>query len=213
MKGYKAFDGNFKCRGFQYEVGQTYTIDEYPIMCRRGFHFCQLPVSVVNYYNWINNDCQDMRFAEVEAYGALTEGDKSVTDKIKIVREITREEFEKLCTGQFEIYHAKRHYYQGQLHRDDGPAIEYKNGDKYWYKNGQLHRDDGPSIEYSNGFWEWYKNGQIHRDDGPAVQWPDSSIYWYKNGQLHRDDGPAVERVDGTRIWYRYGHWDHTKSK
>ena len=24
------------------------------------------------------------------------------------------------------------------LHREDGPAIEYANGDKYWYFNGKL---------------------------------------------------------------------------
>ena len=24
-----------------------------------------------------------------------------------------------------------------QLNREDGPAVEYANGDKYWYINGQ----------------------------------------------------------------------------
>lgn len=27
-------------------------------------------------------------------------------------------------------------YYKGELHRDEGPAIEYANGDKCYYING-----------------------------------------------------------------------------
>jgi hypothetical protein len=27
----------------------------------------------------------------------------------------------------------------------------YDNGDKCWYLNGKLHRTDGPAIEYANG--------------------------------------------------------------
>jgi len=35
-------------------------------------------------------------------------------------------------------------------------------GTKYWYNiNGQIHRTDGPAIEYSSGTELWYINGQI----------------------------------------------------
>ena len=45
------------------------------------------------------------------------------------------------------------YYYNdiGQLHRIDGPAIEYGNDSKFWYQNNQLHRLDGPACEYSDG--------------------------------------------------------------
>jgi hypothetical protein len=33
------------------------------------------------------------------------------------------------------------------LHREDGPACEWANGDKFWYKNGKLHREDGFAFE------------------------------------------------------------------
>jgi hypothetical protein len=46
----------------------------------------------------------------------------------------------------------------GQLHREDGPAIEWSNGRKYWCLNGKLHREDGPAIEYLNGDKEWFIN-------------------------------------------------------
>ena len=44
----------------------------------------------------------------------------------------------------------------GKLHREDGPAAEYANGDKLWYKHGKWHREDGPAIEYSNGSSSYY---------------------------------------------------------
>lgn len=54
----------------------------------------------------------------------------------------------------------------GELHREDGPAIEYSDGDKYWYINGKLHREDGPAIEYSDKNKIWYYHGQqIHCKD------------------------------------------------
>ena len=49
-------------------------------------------------------------------------------------------------------------YLNGLLHRKDGPALEYANGDKLWYLNGLLHRENGPAVEYANGVKEWYLN-------------------------------------------------------
>ena len=33
------------------------------------------------------------------------------------------------------------------------------SGYKYWYINGELHREDGPAIEYRGGSKEWWLNG------------------------------------------------------
>lgn len=49
----------------------------------------------------------------------------------------------------------------GKLHREDGPAIERKNGDKYWYRNGEAHREDGPAVEYADGDKHWFLNGEV----------------------------------------------------
>ena len=51
------------------------------------------------------------------------------------------------------------------LHREDGPAIEYKDGSKVWSVNGKYHREDGPAMEFvsSNmfpgGLKLWYYKG------------------------------------------------------
>ena len=37
------------------------------------------------------------------------------------------------------------------LHREDGPAVVYKNGSyKAWYVDGELHRIDGAAREYNH---------------------------------------------------------------
>lgn len=47
---------------------------------------------------------------------------------------------------------------KNQIHREDGPAVEYQNGTKMWYQNGRLHREDGPAIEWSSGQNQFYLN-------------------------------------------------------
>ena len=71
----------------------------------------------------------------------------------------------------------------GELHKTDGPAVKYFNGDRVWYQYGQLHRIDGPAIERVNGHKEWWQNGKLHRIDGPAVVFEDGDNYWYINGK------------------------------
>ena len=60
------------------------------------------------------------------------------------------------------VYTERTNWYnlEGQLHREDGPAIEFADGYKVWFLNEQCHRDDGPAIEKPNGDKEWYLNGQ-----------------------------------------------------
>ena len=96
VHGYKGFASNMTCQGFQYEVGQTYEHDGNIGLCEAGFHFCRKMADVLNYYN--RHDC---RYAVVEALGKVIDGDdKSVTDRIYIVRELTREEvFKEIAAG------------------------------------------------------------------------------------------------------------------
>ena len=69
----------------------------------------------------------------------------------------------------------------------------------------QLHREDGPAIEYADGVKEWWLNGQRHRIDGPAVEYANGNKYWFLNGKRHREDGPAVECTDGDKEWWLNG--------
>ena len=48
----------------------------------------------------------------------------------------------------------------GKRHREDGPAIIWSDGRKYYYLDGQLHRTDGPAVIFANGHKEYYINGK-----------------------------------------------------
>ena len=72
-------------------------------------------------------------------------------------------------------------------HREDGPAIEYTDGTKYWYINGKFHREDGPAIMCNNGDKNWYLNGESHRIDGPAVEWSNGYKEWWLNGKEYSE--------------------------
>jgi len=102
------------------------------------------------------------------------------------------------------------YYYNEQLHKEDGPAVECSNGTKFWYQNGKLHREDGPAIEWVKGDKEWYQNGKRHREDGPAIKYVNGHKEWYKDGKLHRVDGPAIEYVNGHKEWYKNGECHNT---
>jgi len=46
------------------------------------------------------------------------------------------------------------------LHRLDGPAIEFADGDRYWFVDGRRHRLDGPACELADGDRYWYVDGK-----------------------------------------------------
>lgn len=75
-------------------------------------------------------------------------------------------------------------------------------GNKEWWLNGQLHREDGPAVFLASGTKIWYLNGKLHREDGPAVERAGGHKEWWLNGEVHREDGHAVECEDGTKFWY-----------
>jgi hypothetical protein len=79
-------------------------------------------------------------------------------------------------------------------------------GNKCWYNdNGELHRIDGPAVEWGNGNRYWYFNNKLHRTNGPAIEWSDGGKSWCVNGMIHRIDGPAVESFDGYKEWWIKG--------
>jgi len=82
------------------------------------------------------------------------------------------------------------------LHKEDGPAIEYADGDKEYWINGERHREDGPAVECTNGHKEYWINGKRHREDGPAIEYADGDKEYWINGKRHREDGPAIEYLN-----------------
>ena len=104
VKGYKVFNPDWTCKGFQYEVGKIFEEDVKPSCCNIGFHFCTKASDCFNYYNFDSNN----KVAEVLALGEVDSQSydtKCCTNKIQIVREISWQELltivntGKSCTG------------------------------------------------------------------------------------------------------------------
>ena len=83
---YKGFDENMQCRGFQYESGKEYKMDGNIKCCKRGFHACESPMEVWDYYDMLTS-----RFAKVEQSGKIDKEDNSTkvcSSHIKIKAEL-----------------------------------------------------------------------------------------------------------------------------
>jgi hypothetical protein len=132
-------------------------------------------------------------------------------------------------------------FIDGMVGCKDKPAIEMYMDNKcvltVWANDGNISREDGPAIATSDGLWVYAVDGIIHRNDGAAIyqQAGDHSFHRniihglmrldvvlrieerqasiisrkkYKNGLLHCRGGPAVIQmgqpdeywINGTRV-------------
>ena len=91
MEGYKVFEPDWTCRGFQYEVGKTFEEDVTPSCCNRGFHFCKELKDCFNYYPF-NPDNKVAKVIELGEIDEESDDSKCCTNKIQIVEEISWED-------------------------------------------------------------------------------------------------------------------------
>jgi hypothetical protein len=88
MKGYKAFNKDLTCLGYQFTTNKTHTFDGEPVLCVKGFHFCTDLQDVVKYYHQ-----PDMRVFEIEVSGIITEAEedcsKRACSEIKLIKELS----------------------------------------------------------------------------------------------------------------------------
>jgi len=87
VAGFKGFNSDLKCRGFQFKVGKEYTHSGTISLCNSGFHFCENPLSTLGFYG-----PNGSRFAEVEGSDVSDEtadDTKRVAKKLLIVAELS----------------------------------------------------------------------------------------------------------------------------
>lgn len=108
VHGFKVFRPDWTCdpTGYnpkQYTCPGKFEEEGELDVCGHGMHFCQTAADCFNYYSFNSEN----KVAEVIAYGEVrTDGDKSCTDKLEIVREIPWDEVLRIvnlgknCTGR-----------------------------------------------------------------------------------------------------------------
>ena len=106
VHGFKVFRPDWTCspngNTKQYTCPGKFEEEGELDVCGHGMHFCQTAADCFNYYSFNSEN----KVAEVIAYGEVrTDGDKSCTDKLEIVREIPWDEVLRIvnigknCTG------------------------------------------------------------------------------------------------------------------
>ena len=192
MKGFKVFNSDWTCRGFQYEVGKTFTEDVKPVCCERGFHFCTKAIDCFKHYDF-SLDC---KVAEVEALGEVdTSGSKCCTNKIRIVREVTWHELLDMvntgegCTGRGNSGHYNSGDYNsgncnsgvcnsGSCNNGDCNSGHYNSGH---YNSGHYNSGSHNSGSHNSGS---HNSGDYNSGDGNSGHynsgdWNDTN---YSNG-------------------------------
>ncbi len=103
MKGYKAFNNDLTCLGYQFTTNQTHTFAGKPIVCRQGFHFCTTLEDVVKYYH-----NPYMRVFEIEASGVITDikddCSKRACSEITLIKELSLNEVMLSITKSHPAY-------------------------------------------------------------------------------------------------------------
>ncbi len=156
VKGYKVFNPDWTCRGFQYQVGKCYEIPEKPVVCKRGFHFCKNLLDCYEYYRFDENN----KVAEVTAYGDIDIDEyekKYCTNKIKIEKELNWNEVlnmvntGKNCTGFRNTGDWNTGYSNtGDRNTGDWNTGNWNTGD---WNTGDCNTGDRNTGDWNTGDW------------------------------------------------------------
>lgn len=107
IKAYKILNHDYTCRGFKYEIGKTYRLEDEkgnllePELCDRGFHACAKLEQCFQYYSAAGWN----HFVEVELSGTIrgNKKDKYCSNIITIAREIELKDFSSNVSGAHAV--------------------------------------------------------------------------------------------------------------
>jgi hypothetical protein len=152
--GYKAMCEDAACRGYQYRDGKAYTHEGPVGLCKSGFHYCNDICDCYDYYPRSTKT----RIFRVKALGDVIVGDdKLVTNKIKIISELSlREIFKAANHGTDNV----GFFNKGDVNTGDGNTGDWNKGS--WNK-GNSNKGDG-----NIGSWN---KGNSNKGDGNIGSW------------------------------------------
>lgn len=188
MEGYKVFEPDWTCRGFQYEVGKTFEEDVTPSCCNRGFHFCKELKDCFNYYPFN----PDNKVAKVIALGEIDEesdDSKCCTNKTQIVEEISWEDVLRMVN-------------LGKGNAGLCNSGDWNSGDwnKTNFSNGCFNTEE-PKIFLFNKPSDWTYRDWLNSDARYLLnQIPRNVVDWIWSDDMtdeEKEQHPEYEVVDG----------------
>ena len=153
VHGFKVFRPDWTCspngNTKQYTCPGKFEEEGELDVCGHGMHFCQTAADCFNYYSFNSEN----KVAEVIAYGDVrTDGDKSCTDKLEIVREIPWDEVLRIvnigknCTGRCNTGNRNT----GNRNTGDWNTGNRNTGD---WNTGDWNTGDWNTGDWNTGDW------------------------------------------------------------
>ena len=204
MEGYKVFEPDWTCRGFQYEVGKTFEEDVTPSCCNRGFHFCKELKDCFNYYPFN----PDNKVAKVIALGEIDEesdDSKCCTNKIQIVEEISWEDVLRMVNlgkGNAGLCNSGD-WNSGDWNSGDWNSGDWNSGNR---NSGNRNSGDWNSGDCNSGDWN---SGDCNSGDWNSGDWNsgDCNSGDWNSGNRNSGDCNSGNRNSGNR---NSGDWNKT---
>ena len=215
VKGFKVFNPDWTCnpngKPFQYAVGGTYEEDVKPMVCDRGFHFCEKAADCFNYYQFNPEN----KVAEVLALGEVdTDGTKSCTNKIQIVREIPWAELLEIvntgkgCTGLWNSGNRNSgDWNSGDWNSGDWNSGDWNSGD--WNSgnrnSGNRNSGDWNSGNRNSGDWNKcnFSNGCFNTVS-PKIYLFNKPSEWTYGDWLNSEARYLLNQIPGDVLEYIY---------
>ena len=178
MIGYKAFDKNLQCRGFQFEVGKTYETgrakEDLRLYSDTVFHFCRELRRIED----VSNYCiSKSRVCEVIAEGDIVmDGSKYGTNKLTILREIPREELNEYNSWNSGDWNS------GDWNSGDWNSGDWNSGNR---NSGDWNSGDRNSGDRNSGNWNSGDRNSGNRNSG---NWNSGD----RNSGFFNTDSPLV---------------------
>ena len=167
VHGFKVFRPDWTCdpTGYnpkQYTCPGKFEEEGELDVCGHGMHFCQTAADCFNYYSFNSEN----KVAEVIAYGEVrTEGDKSCTDKLEIVREIPWDEVLRIvnlgknCTGRCNTGDCNT----GNRNTGDWNTGDWNTGD---CNTGDWNTGNRNTGDWNTGDWNTGNRNTGNRNTG-----------------------------------------------
>ena len=155
MKGYKAFNSDLTCRGFQFEIGKTYEHEGKIEPCESGFHFCKNLVDCYRFYDMSD----ETRICRVEAIGNIKTDDevKYCTDKITILSEVKKPRLKSNLSDSNSGYCNSGNRNSGDWNSGNRNSGNWNSGD--WNSgnsnSGIFNTDKNPKIKIFDKESDW----------------------------------------------------------
>ena len=194
VHGFKVFRPDWTCspngNTKQYTCPGKFEEEGELDVCGHGMHFCQTAADCFNYYSFNSEN----KVAEVIAYGEVrTDGDKSCTDKLEIVREIPWDEVLRIvnsgknCTGRCNTGNRNTgDWNTGNRNTGDWNTGDWNTGD---WNTGNRNTGDWNKSSFNTGCFNTEEQKILlfnKPSDMTYRDWYESDARWLLN-QIPKD--------------------------